>query len=122
MTVLLRNEAARWSVSVHLELVDGLIKAMADRVQLQQVFMNLMQNAIETIRKTGGELEIRSQVDQDGLLLISVSDTGAGVPPENADEIFDANSEKQGRGARLGRLMVHTQSRGVCNRVGPCDD
>jgi signal transduction histidine kinase len=58
---------------------------MADRVQLQQVFMNLMLNGIAAMKETSGgsELTIRSKVD-DGQLLISVSDTGVGLPSEQA--------------------------------------
>ena len=108
MTVLLRNEAARWSVSVHLELADGITQAMADRVQLQQVFMNLMLNAIEAMRETGGELEMRSQVDQDGLLLISVSDTGVGLPPENVDKIFDAFFTTKPQGTGMGLAITRS--------------
>ncbi len=116
MAALLRNEAARWSVSVHLELADGIPKAMADRVQLQQVFMNLMLNAIEAMRETAGELEIRSRVDRDGQLLISVSDTGVGLPPEKADRIFEAffTTKPQGIGMGLAITRSIIEAHGGC--------
>jgi len=62
---------------------------MADRVQLQQVFMNLMLNAIEAMKDTGGELTVISQMSEDCELLIAVGDMGVGLPAENPDQIFD---------------------------------
>ena len=89
MIVLLRSEAGRNSLSIRTELAENLPKVMADRVQLQQVFMNLMLNGIDAMKGTigGGELTIKS-VAGDAQLLISVSDTGVGVLPEQADQIF----------------------------------
>ncbi len=82
MIVLLRSEANRHSISIRTELAEDLPKVTADRVQLQQVFMNLMLNGIDAIKGTtgGGELTIKSEAG-DAQLLISVSDTGVGLPP-----------------------------------------
>jgi len=82
MIILLRSEANRYSISIRTELAEDLPKVMADRVQLQQVFMNLMLNGIDAMKETtgGGELTIKSEAD-DGQLLISVSDIGVGLPP-----------------------------------------
>jgi signal transduction histidine kinase len=73
---------------------------MADRIQLQQVFMNLMLNGIEAMQgtDTGGQLTIRSQEGEGSQLLISVSDSGAGLEPEQADQIFNAFVTNQGSG------------------------
>jgi len=91
LILLLRSEANRYSISIRIELAEGLPKIMADRVQLQQVFMNLMLNGIDAMKGTtgGGELTIRSEAG-DGQLLISVRDTGIGLPPEQEDQIFRA--------------------------------
>src|SRR6266853_5017867 len=91
MIVLLRSEASRYSISIGTELAEDLPKVMADRVQLQQVLMNLMLNGIDAMKETSGgsELVIKSEAD-DGQLLISVSDTGVGLPAEQADQIFRA--------------------------------
>jgi hypothetical protein len=62
---------------------------MVDRVQLQQVFMNLMLNAIEAMKDAGGGLTVKSEL-QDGQLQLSVSDTGVGLPTEKMDQIFSA--------------------------------
>src|ERR1700682_2968729 len=103
MIVLLRSEANRYSISIRTELAEGLPKVMADRVQLQQVFMNLMLNGIDAMKETSGgsELAIKSETD-DGQLLISVSDTGVGLPPEQGDEIFRAFFTTKDNGTGMG--------------------
>jgi PAS domain S-box-containing protein len=103
MIVLLRSEANRYSISIHTELAEGLPKVMADRVQLQQVFMNLMLNGIDAMKRTsgGGELAIKSEAG-DGQLLISVSDTGTGLLPEQAEQIFRAFFTTKDNGTGMG--------------------
>jgi PAS domain S-box-containing protein len=103
MIVLLRNEANRYSISVHTELTEGISKIMADRVQLQQVFMNLMLNAVDAMKESagGGELRIKSEA-HDGQLLISVSDTGVGIPPHQVDKIFESFFTTKGHGIGMG--------------------
>jgi signal transduction histidine kinase len=84
---------------------------MADRVQLQQVFMNLMLNGIEAMKDIDppGELTIKSQANH-GELLFSVSDTGVGLPAEQADEIFNAfyttKTEGTGMGLAISRSII----------------
>jgi signal transduction histidine kinase len=103
MIVLLRSEANRYSISIRTELAEGLPEVMADRVQLQQVFMNLMLNGIDAMKGTtsGGELAIKSEAG-DGQLLISVSDTGVGLPPEQAEQIFRAFFTTKDNGTGMG--------------------
>jgi PAS domain S-box-containing protein len=103
MIALLRSEANRYSISIRTELAEGLPKVMADRVQLQQVFMNLMLNGIDAMKETtdGGELTIKSEAG-DGQLMISVSDTGVGLPPEQADQIFRAFFTTKDNGTGMG--------------------
>jgi signal transduction histidine kinase/PAS domain-containing protein len=104
MIVLLRSEASRYSISIHAELGHDLPKIMADRVQLQQVLMNLMLNSIEAMKDLGtGELTIKSQQHDSRQVLISVADTGVGVEPENAEQIFNAffSTKHQGTGMGL---------------------
>jgi signal transduction histidine kinase len=103
MIVLLRSEANRYSISIRTELAEDLPKVMADRVQLQQVFMNLMLNGIDAMKETSGgsELNIKSEAG-DGQLLISVSDTGVGLPPEQADQIFKAFFTTKDTGTGMG--------------------
>ena len=104
MIVLLRSEAARYSIPIRAELLAGLPKVKADRVQLQQVFMNLMLNGIDAMKgiSAAGELTIRSERTASGQLLISVSDTGVGLPPHQADLIFDAFFTTKPNGTGMG--------------------
>jgi C4-dicarboxylate-specific signal transduction histidine kinase len=81
MLTLLKGEANRFSVAMRTELTADLPKMTVDRVQLQQVFMNLVLNAIEAMKDSGGELAVKSEL-QDGQLQFSVSDTGVGLPTE----------------------------------------
>jgi signal transduction histidine kinase len=103
MVVLLQHEAAASSVAIRTELAEGIPEVMADRVQLQQVLMNLMLNAIDAMKDTGGDLTIASKMSDDDELLISVGDTGVGLPTENRDQIFDSfvTTKRDGTGMGL---------------------
>lgn len=108
MVIMLDNDATRHSVAMRTDLAEGLPKVMADRVQLQQVLMNLMLNGIEAIQSTKGELSIKSQLSEDGQLLISVTDTGVGLPAEDADRIFDAFFTTKSQGTGLGLAITRS--------------
>src|SRR5882724_1671869 len=104
MVVLLRSEASRHSVSILTELSEDLPRVVADRVQLQQVLMNLMLNGIEAMQDTKSErqLTIRALMAERGQLLISVTDTGVGVSSEQADQIFNAFFSTKAQGTGMG--------------------
>ncbi len=108
MTVLLRTEAIRYSITVHSELDADMPDILADRVQLQQVFMNLMLNAIEAMKDTGGELRIRARLNPEGQILISLSDTGVGLPAENIERIFDAFHTTKPQGTGMGLAITRS--------------
>jgi PAS domain S-box-containing protein len=108
---LLKCEANRYSVAMRTELAAELPKIMTDRVQLQQVFMNLMVNAVEAMKDSGGELTVKSQL-QDGQLQFSVSDTGMGLPKEKIELIFDSffttKPQGSGMGLSISRSIVES--------------
>jgi signal transduction histidine kinase len=85
---------------------------VGDRVQLQQVVMNLMLNAIEAMNDAGGELVVKSELTDAGYVLISVSDTGVGLPKENEGHIFEAffttKSQGSGMGLAISRSIVES--------------
>jgi signal transduction histidine kinase len=87
---------------------------MADRVQLQQVMMNLIMNSIDAMKDVDGtrELTIKSQRAETEQLLVSVSDTGVGLPPQQADRIFNAffttKPHGTGMGLRICRSIVES--------------
>jgi signal transduction histidine kinase len=93
------------------ELAAELPKIMADRVQLQQVFMNLMLNAIEAMKDSGGDLTVKSQL-QHGQLQFLVSDTGVGLPTEKVEQIFSAfyttKPQGSGMGLAISRSIVES--------------
>jgi signal transduction histidine kinase len=103
IALLLQNDSRRNSVAVHLELAENLPEVAGDRVQLEQVLMNLMLNAIEAMRDANGELTITSKATDDGQLLVSVTDTGVGIPTDKVDRIFDTffTTKPQGTGMGL---------------------
>jgi signal transduction histidine kinase len=117
MVVMLQTEAKGHSVALRTDLLEGLPKVMADRVQLQQVLMNLMLNGIEAMQGTAGELSIKSQLADDGQLLVSVADTGVGLPAENADRIFDAFFTTKSQGTGLGLAITRSIVRSHGGRI-----
>jgi PAS domain S-box-containing protein len=108
MTVLLGNEAVRYSITIHPELDTDVPRIPGDRVQLQQVFMNLMLNAIEAMKDTGGELTIRALLNSEGQLVISISDTGVGLPAEDAERIFAAFHTTKPQGTGMGLAITRS--------------
>jgi signal transduction histidine kinase len=112
MIALLHDAANRHSISIRAELERDLPAITADRVQMQQVLMNLMLNGVEAMKDTGGELTIRSKKTEEGQILLSVSDLGVGLPVENAERIFDAfvttKAQGTGMGLSISRRIVES--------------
>jgi C4-dicarboxylate-specific signal transduction histidine kinase len=114
MTLLLHSEATQFAVRVRTELASGLPRVMGDRVQLQQVLMNLMMNSIDAMKDVDGnhELIIESQRGENGQVLISVSDTGVGLPPRQENKVFNAffttKTHGTGMGLRISRSIVES--------------
>jgi PAS domain S-box-containing protein len=111
MLTLLGDEATRSSIVMRTYLAADVPKIMADPVQLQQVFMNLILNAIEAMKDSGGELTAKSEL-HDGQLQLSVSDTGVGLPAEKMDQIFSAffttKPQGSGMGLAISRSIVES--------------
>jgi PAS domain S-box-containing protein len=112
MIALLGTEAARHGVTIRAASEADMPYILVDRVQFQQVLMNLMLNAIEAMKDTGGELTIRSQVNPEGHLSVSISDTGIGLPAEGLDLIFDpfhtTKPQGTGMGLTISRSIVES--------------
>jgi len=111
---LLRDEAMRYNIPVRTELAADLPNIVGDRVQLQQVTMNLIVNSIEAMKDVDGarELVIKSQRAEHEQILVSVSDTGPGFPPELAEQIFDpfftTKPHGTGMGLRICRSIIES--------------
>jgi C4-dicarboxylate-specific signal transduction histidine kinase len=114
MIVLLESEATRYNILVLTELAADLPHVMGDRVQLQQVLMNLMINSIEATKSVDGtrELAIKSQRADNEQLQVSVSDTGIGLPSQQDDQIFNAffttKPHGTGMGLRISRSIIES--------------
>jgi signal transduction histidine kinase len=127
MFVLLRSEANRYSISIRTELAEDLPKIMADRIQLQQVFMNLMLNGIDAMNGAigRGELTIKSEA-RDAQLLISVCDTGVGLAPEVTDHIFSpfftTKDKGTGMGLPISRSIIESHGGRLWATSGPGTD
>ncbi|MCU1316410.1 MAG: histidine kinase, partial [Candidatus Acidoferrum typicum] len=114
MIVLLRSETTRYAISVRTELASDLPQVMGDRVQLQQVLMNLLLNGMDAMKDvdTPRELIINSQPAKDEQVMVSVSDTGVGLPPQQAEQIFNAFFTTKpygtGMGLRISRSIIES--------------
>jgi PAS domain S-box-containing protein len=109
MINMLREEADRHSVTMRTDLTEELPRVIADRVQLQQVLMNLALNGIEAMHvDTAGELSIKSQLAEDNQLLILFTDTGVGLPNGKANQVFDAFFTTKPQGTGLGLAIARS--------------
>jgi PAS domain S-box-containing protein len=112
-TLLLRSEASQFSIAIDTTLAPHVPFVRADRIQLQQVIMNLVVNGIDAMKtiSSPGHLTITSQVI-DRELLISVSDTGIGLPPVRADHVFQpfftTKRDGAGMGLTISRSIVES--------------
>ena len=109
---LLRDEAVRHKISASTALEADLPQIVGDRVQLQQVAMNLIINSIEAMKDVDGirEMVIKSQRAENDQILVSISDTGVGIPPQLAEQIFDpfftTKAHGTGMGLRICRSII----------------
>jgi signal transduction histidine kinase len=110
---LVQHELARQRVSLRMELAAGLPRVNGDRIQLQQVIVNLMNNGIEAMQAVTDrprELIIRTHQDGAHQVLIAVKDCGVGIGAENADELFKpfftTKSTGMGMGLSICRSII----------------
>ncbi|MGO3892485.1 MAG: sensor histidine kinase [Paenalcaligenes sp.] len=106
-----RNDLERNGIALKLTLAENLPKVLADRIQLQQVLGNLLNNAIESIRQNSRphrEIEFTTQVDEQGALLVSVADSGKGFSNDALAHMFDAFWTEKETGVGLGLAISRT--------------
>jgi signal transduction histidine kinase len=110
---LARGEMLKNGVSVETRFVEGLPLIQGDRVQLQQVILNLIVNAVEAMSGVGDgrrELVIGSGKDALGGIIVSVQDSGPGLHPESVDRLFEAfyttKPDGMGMGLSISRSIV----------------
>jgi signal transduction histidine kinase len=111
-TDLLRSEATRYGISLRTELTADLPEVVVDRVQVQQVVVNLVMNGVDAMRGNAGprELVVASRRADHGEVLVSVADTGVGLPPQQLDQMFDAffttKPDGTGMGLSISRSII----------------
>jgi PAS domain S-box-containing protein len=93
VVALIRREMDAHAISLRLELGSPLASVIGDRIQLQQVMMNLLMNGIQAMGEVTGrrrELLIRSREDDSGQVIVAVEDSGTGIEPEHIERLFNA--------------------------------
>ena len=103
---LARSELTDRHVTASTRLAPGLPRVLGDRVQLQQVMLNLLLNGCEAMgssRPAERSLIASTALDGDGVLLASIADRGSGIPPDAADRLFEPffTTKRQGLGLGL---------------------
>jgi signal transduction histidine kinase len=123
IVALTQDAALRHSISIRTELDRALPGTTGDRVQLQQVLMNLTLNAIDAMKSDGGELRVASSRHEHDFLLISVIDSGAGLPPEGQGRIFEAffttKPQGTGMGLSISRRIVESHGGRLWPKANP---
>src|SRR6266404_4698694 len=118
--VMVRSTIAKDAISVNTRLMDGLVPVQGDRVQLQQVLVNLILNAVEamsSIEDGTRELSIRTEQSQTGSILVAVHDSGPGVDPVNLDRVFEPFYTTKTSGIGMGLSICQTIINGHGGRL-----
>jgi PAS domain S-box-containing protein len=108
---LTRDELQRHRVAVQTDLRSKLPTIMADRVQLQQVVLNLIMNGIDAMRAVTDRpriLTVRSQLNDQGNIVVNVADSGVGLDPANRDRIFESFFTTKPEGMGMGLAISNT--------------
>jgi signal transduction histidine kinase len=112
---LAQNQARRSRVTLKQELADGLPPVLGDRVQLQQVILNLVVNGLEAIansKNSERELSISSAKDESNNLIVALRDSGAGLDAANLERVFDAffttKADGMGMGLAISRTIIES--------------
>jgi NO-binding membrane sensor protein with MHYT domain len=124
LIVLLRSQITRYLISVRMELAADLPQVRGDRVQLQQVMMNLMMNSIDAMKDVEGtrELTIRSHRAENEQLMVCVSDSGVGLPSQQADQIFHAFFTTKPHGIGMGLAICRSIVESHSGRLWAADN
>jgi PAS domain S-box-containing protein len=126
VVLLMQNEAVRKGVAIRMDLATNVPPVLGDRIQLQQVILNLVMNGIEamdTIADRPREMLIRSCEHESDQLLVAVQDSGIGIDRENLDKIFDTfyttKAQGMGMGLAISRSIVENHGGSLWATANP---
>ncbi|WP_275944992.1 PAS domain-containing protein [Bradyrhizobium sp. dw_411] len=125
VVTLLRSELNAKRVTLRLELAPAIPQVIADRVQLQQVIINLVMNgidAMQTIRDRPHALLIRSCMSETGQVVVAVSDSGIGIPDEITGHLFDAFFSTKPGGLGMGLSICRSIIEDHGGRLWPTEN
>jgi PAS domain S-box-containing protein len=118
--VMVRSAIAKDAISVNTRLMDGLVPVQGDRVQLQQVLVNLVLNAVEamsSVEDGARELSIRTEQSQTGGVLVAVHDSGPGIDSVDLERVFEPFYTTKTNGIGMGLSICQTIIRGHGGRL-----
>ena len=128
LTVLeiVRIDCEKSGVVIHADLTDEVPAVSGDHVQLQQVVLNLVMNAIEAMHSTQSRiLRIETQQSGPGTVRVSVGDTGVGIDPSNSERVFDrlftTKSQGMGMGLAICRSIIENHNGRIWVTPGPAN-
>ena len=111
----LEKEILFRNIRLELNLAEGLPKIESDKGQLQQVFLNIINNAVDAIEE-GGLIEVSTRVKDKNTVLVSIRDTGSGIPKDKLKSIFEPfySTKEKGEGTGLGLFISY----GIIKKLG----
>jgi len=118
--VMVRSAIAKDAISVNTRLMDGLVPVWGDRVQLQQVLMNLILNAVEamsSVEDGARELLVRTEQSRTDGILVAVHDSGPGIDPVDLERVFETFYTTKTSGIGMGLSICQTIIRGHGGRL-----
>ncbi len=111
LLTFVEKEALLASVSIHREYAEGLSRVRIEEIQMQEIFINLVKNAIQAIegRGSGGDIWIKTEQREDHRVVVTVRDNGPGIPEEIRDRLFDpfVTTKQPGKGTGLGLSICY---------------
>jgi signal transduction histidine kinase len=117
---MVRSAIAKNGIALSTRLMDGLVPVWGDRVQVQQVVVNLILNAVDAMSSVESgprELSIRTEQSQTGGILVAVSDSGSGIDPGNLERVFEPFYTTKSSGVGMGLSICHTIINGHGGRL-----
>lgn len=114
----LKSDILTKSAQLDLNFAEDLPEIRSDKIQLEQVFLNLIKNAVDAVA-TGGEIAITTSRKDEGTVQVFISDNGAGIPKDKLNHIFEPffTTKERGKGTGLGLFVSHAILRKLGSRI-----